>query len=457
MKFCTNCGSSNSPDTEFCSNCGEQLQNSNTLKQQPRPAKKSSFKKPMKRSVKILLILLFTLVVALVATHLILQSIYDPIRKINAMNDAYHKQDKKAFFDHFTYNDGTVASPENLYTAVSDYGWNDLRDELIFEAERMKSNKPMNVIYDSGEFILASKQPAKFGLYQNIQFTVVPTTVSVELPLKDTTFTFGGQEVHSNEDEELVIVGNFIPGQYDWEFLIDGGLIPMNGKGKQIIETTEGNEQTISPKWGITTVYIDSDLEDATVYINGKNTGKKVNELSEVYPAKINKQINMYAVGETDDGKEVQSKTVALNDTSIYLPFEHIQEAEMLEEVLEEVEEFYQNFREAYVDAVYYTDYDYIERFFRKGTHSHGSFGNFISELNTKPGYSYNFLTNEIISMTPLENHTFELIVLERFTYYSNAESPLLYERTKKYIISQTDDWYTIDSVSDLDTKRLKY
>lgn len=468
MKYCTECGKPNPEEADFCSNCGKTFQ-LNDAQQTATPAspppvapsvaQKSAVrpKQPMKKSSKFMLILVGIVAIGLISTHFILQNMYDPMKKIDSMNTAYNNQDHEAFFKQFTLKKGTIASADNFYALVSEYGWKDLRNELTYEAEKIKNKQPADMIYDTGEFISITKKPVILGLYQDVNFTILPTAVTVTPPLGNTTFHFGGEEITTAQAEESVLIGQFIPGEYEWSFESTSGMIPLSGKGLYSVTPSETNKHVLDIDRNFTTLYLSSDLEDATVYINGTSTKKKVSELKEISPAQLNKSTKIQAVSKDKNGKEVKSAEVPAVSEEIYLAFEHVQQEQQLTEEIAEVEDFYKSFRSDYQEAIYYADFSFIEDYFKTGSVIRNDYAKFVSDHTTIPGYAYEFLLNDVTSVTPQSPGSFELLSYEKFNYSSHEDPPLRYDRKKKYVISKVNGDYVIDAIIDLETKKTKY
>ncbi|VDG99154.1 Predicted membrane protein [Lysinibacillus sphaericus] len=464
MKFCTECGESISKEADFCTNCGKTFQKKETQQQTvppieppsqsipPRPSKKA-----MKKSNKIIGIIVGILAIAFISTHFTLKNVYDPLKKIDVMNTAYNNQDKEEFFKQFQLKKGTVADANNFYELVSQYGWTELRNQLTYEAQKIINKEPADMIYDKGEFISITKDPVLLGLYQDVDFTILPTTVSIQLPIANTTFKFGSQEVTTKRDDEQIQLGQYIPGEYEWSYETTSSLMPLSGNGTYTLSPSENNKQELDIDWGFTSLYLDADLEDAIVYINGTSTKKTVSELAELAPAQLNKSVKIQAVGKDKDGNEVKSAEIAADSQDIYLPFDHIQKEQQLSEHLEEVEQIYKSFRSDYADAIYYIDFSYIEDYFKNGSKIRNDYAKFVSDHSSISGYHYEFLLNDVTSITPLSSDTFELLAYEKFNFSSYNDDSLRYDRKKKYVISRVDDEYYIESIIDLETKKTKY
>lgn len=466
MKFCTKCGQKSDDQSTFCVNCGAPFSESKAIPNEPSeplhttPVQSDIAQAPVKkpnRKQKIGAIIAALAILLLVVAHFILSDLYDPVKKVQAMNEAYNSKDKEALFQQFTMKSDTVASAEDFYALVNEYGWTELRNQLMNEAEKVKAKQPTDIIYNKGEFISTNPKPQILGLYQDAEFRIIPTTVSIEAPYKNMNMTFGNQEVTSTEDEETIVLGDYLPGTYDWSYTYDEGLAPLSGSGTVDLDGQENNEQLVVPEWDFTTVTLDSDIKDAIVFINDQSTKKTVAELKELHPVQLDPSMKLHAVFTDTDGKAQTSEKVAMDTTSIYLPFDYIEKQQALENHEQTVKNLFRSFRNDYADAIYYADFDYIERYFKDGTKIKQDYAKFVYDHRNIPGYDYDFLLNDITSFKALSDTKFELYSFETFDFESNADDRVFYQRKKKYTISSIGDDFYIDSIVDLDTKKTVY
>ncbi len=464
MKFCTNCGGQNSEEVLFCTNCGKSLQNTQQKTPEENEPKLSTQnhreigpRKKLTTKQKWIFSISGIVFLVLVIVHFILSSIYDPTKQISAMNKAYNNQNKDAFFEEFYVKEGTEANAKNFYAMVKDYGWTNLRDQLTYEIERINKNENPDIIYNNGEFISVNSKPILFGLYNKVEFAVIPTEVYIYAPFKNMTIKFGDKEVVSKSEGEKVSLGKYIPGEYTWFYSYEDGYMPLADKGNVILNAQSENIAEIDIDWDFQTVYVDSDLEDAIVYVNGKSTEKKVSELRELYPAQLNSKIEIYAQSQDKDGKTVKSEVLPLDNDSIYLAFEHIRTEQQMAEYEDLIRNIYKNFRSDYASAIRYTNFDYIEDYFKEGSEIKKDYAKFVTDHDNIPGYNYDFLLNDITSFKTLSDKQFELQSFETFNYSSDKEGSVNYERKKKYIFSYENGKYFIDEIADLDTKKTKF
>lgn len=460
MRNCENCGKSSSEDALFCVNCGQHFQKDSTepaattSTQMKEEKSQSTFEnKPTKKN-KVLFSLLGVLALLAIIAHMVLSNIYDPAKRIQAMNNAYNTQDKEGFFNEFNVKKGTVANAQNFYTTVNDYGWTNLRDSLTYEVEKIKNNEPTNIIYHTGEFISVHNKPILFGLYHQVEFTIIPTEVSVYLPFKNMSIQFGDQKVSSDEDEQQLIIGYFIQGNYDWSYEYEDGLMPLSGKGSYTLHPQEDNMAVIDVDWDFITLTIESDVADAILYVDDQSTGKTVGELYEFYPAQIRPSSKIHAQVKDQDGNEVKSNVLPVDSDHLYLGFEHIQQEYRNAEHEDAIRRLFKNFRSDYQQAIYYTNFRYIEDYFKDGSQIKQDYAKFVTDHNKISGYHYEFLLNDITSFKAISDTKFELHSFETFNYTSADDGNIHYERKKKYTISYADGDYTIDEILDIDTKK---
>lgn len=479
MKFCKNCGQQSSDEAVFCTNCGETFQVEEASKpavttqtdtealsteassSQVRATETNSSpppipRKPIGKMQKALLSVFGIIILACIIAHLVVTNHFDPVKKIEAMNTAYNSKDKEAFFNAFHIKEGTVANAQDFYTTVNEYGWTHLRNSLTEEIGKIKNKEHMDIIYnDEGEFISLHKKPIFFGLYNEIEFNVIPVEVKVWAPFDNMTFRFADKEIVSKELDEEIVIGHFIPGTYEWSYEYED-IMPLSGKGSYAVHYNSDNTAYIDVDWDFTSVTIDSDLEDAIVYVGGKSTGKKVSEMAYLYPAQVNPSIEVFAMAKDKDGNEVKSDVLAMDADYIYLPFEYFQQEQRLAEQEEEIRATYKRFRSDYASAINYTNFGYIDDYFKEGSKIKKDYAKFVVDHDEIPGYYYEFILNDIISFKEISDNKFELQTFETFNFSSDADGSLHYERKKKYVFSYIRDEIFIDEIVDLDTKKTK-
>ncbi|MFT9818438.1 TcaA 3rd/4th domain-containing protein [Lysinibacillus sp. NPDC056185] len=78
-------------------------------------------------------------------------------------------------------------------------------------------------------------------------------------------------------------------------------------------------------------IHLTSDIEDAIVFINGKSTGKKAQDVK-LFAAKLDDSVKVYAVKKGQDRQEEKSEIITLNNTENHLQFTSVQAKQKVEE-----------------------------------------------------------------------------------------------------------------------------
>lgn len=467
MQHCVNCGEKNTEEAKFCVHCGFNFEEKKPIEtiETNEPALAASsvsteqvVREPrkMSRKQKALYSTVGALALLAIIAHLIMSSLFDPMKKIQAMNEAYNQQDKEALFTEFNIPKGTVGDADVFYSLVKEYGWVSLRDSLTYEVGKLKNKQPTDIIYNRGELIVVEQKPILLGLYNKVNFTLIPTEVSVYAPFKDMVITLGGHEVTSEEDEKEIVVGKFIPGEYEWSYEYEGKLMPLVGAGTTNVYAQEDNHALVEFDWNFQTLYVDANIADAVVYIDGKSTKKTVEELEEIYPAQIRSNIDIYAEVEDADGNIQKSDVLQMDDEYLQLTFAHVEKEDELKMHEEEVRRLFKDFRADYEHAIDYTNIDYIDGYFKDGSKIKRDYAKFIIDHRGIPGYRYDFQLNDIKSFKVVSDTKFEVYSFETFDFSSDEEPTTHYEREKKYVISHEKDAYYIEEITNLDTKKTK-
>jgi len=135
----------------------------------------------------------------------------------------------------------------------------------------------------------------KWVLFDYYTIRVQPAYVEVTSNLEKADVYIDNQKVDTikNADESQT-VGPFLPGEHEMKLSTKGdyGTVEM----KQTIESTDGDEVTSADfDWGNHYVSLYSDYFDGTVFVNGKSTGKTVEELGYIGPINLDGSVKIHA------------------------------------------------------------------------------------------------------------------------------------------------------------------
>lgn len=459
MKTCRNCNHELQPNTKFCLNCGAPIEEADQLGQNKRSnSKKLGMKK------KIGIISAIVVVIAVIATHFIIKSMLDPVKTIKNMQTAYTQQNYSKFIHYFTLPDDVQSDNKGFYQYMDSNDWSSIRQQMLIDAKKVENGGIVDIITDDNgnKIVSVEEEPFLGGLYHRIKFRLHPVSVSVEAPYDDFTFSVGDKSIKTVAEKKEKL-GYFLPGSYEWQTNVKNEYIDISRKGNFKVKSNGKNTFTLKPELKVSMVKLTSDVKDATVFINGKSTGKTANKLSEIGPLPLDGSVKVYAKGKDDSGKMVKSDELKVENEEENIQFAFYQkkleekaqqeeEREYLEENRSEIQSFLEDFRDAYQDALDYRDFSYISSYFQEGE-AKEDIQNHVED--TEDDQSYNFQDINIEDIKLLADNVFQVKTNEEFQF-SGDDDYWQYERVKTYIIVKDASEFSIKDIKYNNTNKYK-
>ena len=159
-----------------------------------------------------------------------------------------------------------------------------------------------------------------------------------------------GKEIGEIDDEYMLEYGPILPGKHTIELKYDGDYIELEEEDEVIFldkyESTIYHSIYLDGDY----VWIDSDYPEADLLINGKDSGKTIEELDYLGPVPLDGSIVLQA--KLDIGEEIlESEEVIVDDDYIYLefvddieePYDFYEEELFLEDALYELMDSYEH------------------------------------------------------------------------------------------------------------------
>lgn len=473
MQFCINCGSEISTNHPFCTNCGvvqHQQADKPTLTpnveltqeievtmnegrgQAPNP------KKPMSKKTKIGIGIAAAICVGLFGTKYVLDSQNDPQKTLNDMNRAFVQGEMESFYEYFEIPENTIGSAETFYEWFDDEDWKDILsdiEESLKGIERGRGIEAIDIGYEDA--LILKEEKVLFGLSKKVVFEIKPLTVSLSSNLVGAELTVNKKTIKTTD--KLVELGNFIPGQYEVAMAYKGDYAELKDKYTMHISSYDGQEVEKYIEIDYDKVHIESDVEDAILYINDKSTKKKLSELNEIYPVTLDGKTKVHLVYKDQNGKEIKSSVYPIDSAYMNIEFDEVEEIDeksLTNDVQGDYRSSYQQYRSNFEKALNAVDFSYVESYFIEDSQMMRDYKTFVEDHSSIAGSNYDFISNEIGSETLLENGDIELTINEIFDYYSNEDGTYHYDRDKRYVIRMTDEGMKIISIEDIGTKKNK-
>ncbi|WP_332649342.1 TcaA NTF2-like domain-containing protein [Lysinibacillus sp. 54212] len=471
MRTCTVCGAQAKDNQNFCLECGNTLQPLPASKeqqaldhnQQPTP-QKNLVKTPMKKSTKILLGVIAGLAVFIGIAHFIIESTLDPSKQLSELNKAFVDENYSAFTSSFTFPKGTIVDEKAFYTYLEENNWqHDIRDELKDRIEKIKSDDFIDPILDSNDNKLITVKEESFLLfYKKVVFQVNPVRVKASTNIDKVTISYGDsfEDVIGTKNKSI---GKFAPGNITFKVNLKDDYFEQEIKQKHSIAGNGKNKTEIYFDFEEQLVTLTSDVPEAIVFINGENTKKTAEEIS-LFAAPLDGSVEIYAESEDANGKKVKSEMLALKAEDSHIKYGAIQEQKQKEEkkkeAVEAAEDFldsysedardlYYAFRDDYSYAVNQANFDYVQRYFIHNSQLQKDYVEFVVDHQNLGYYSYNFVSNEITDIQPLNEKSLTVDTIEIFEFYSEEDGTWYYERNKRYVVELVNSELRISGITD--------
>ncbi|MBP1971138.1 putative membrane protein YvbJ [Virgibacillus natechei] len=477
MNYCTACGTKLTADQHFCTECGVKQspaedhtiagkttpENVPTqpVEQQTRSDRQP--RKPMTKRTKILIGLATGIILLLFGTHQFLSSYFDPMKDLQAIDSTVSGNDIDAFINHVNVVESAILDEESYFHYIRDNEWDGAREQYVQILDDQEENpSPLDQTIHSrdGEKLFTVKtEPLVFGLYSTYSLEAIPTKLTVSSSMKDTEITVSdkSETIQAEEPEEFA---NIYPGTYTISGAAQNDFGSFTYENTMIIHAAAEHNQAI--EFATNTFGFNTNMPEATLFVNGNDTELSLNELDQLGPFPEDSDIEMYAEWENSAGTMIQSETVTPEDSSMFggISF-YFDEADLQEETelaSAEIEnddagEMVLDFRDAYEDAVNNKDFNSIEPFLKSGSEVDDELRTYIGDLQDTD-YHYDFTSNEILDVEDVDESTVEVTTNELFTFTNHLDDVTDYDREKVYTVIMEDETYKITEITYEETNR---
>lgn len=470
MTICLVCGNDNPPTNKFCQECGTPLQpaeptvqeiqqevsSTNTVQiepeqlmeqvEQPTTTRREASSKKMSTKKKVLVSSLLTVAVILLVSHLLIKNAIDPYKQLSEANRAFAAKDASTFMEYFDLDDDIISDKDSLYQYMKDEDWTDYISpeikKMIQQVESGQYPKPYKDSYGNNLISVVDEKYLLF--YKKVKVQLEPVNVSASSSIDLTDITFGDDKTATLKDAAKKI-GKFTPGTHSFNVKLKDDFSEQTvAMEKEIIGEGE-NKSNIYFDFDDQTLSLESDYSDAIIFIDGKSTDKKAEDLT-IYTVPLDGSVEIHA---EYDGKK--SETVKVTDTYVHIPFEDVQKkmkeqelqakkeeaiADFKSEYEDSARDLFYNFRDDYYYAVSNGDFSYVSDYFADGTQLKDDYRKFVIDHNDFDfSYNYDFISNDISNLVAVNENTFQLFSYEVFDFFTSTDDNWHYERQKKYTL----------------------
>ncbi|WP_078543527.1 zinc ribbon domain-containing protein [Litchfieldia alkalitelluris] len=324
MKFCTSCGAKKVDDTPFCNECGHKFEEQPVKKtrenknQIPSWSAFSLKKKLIIGGVLAILIIGFAL-------YKVGDSLTDKTKLMASFTEHLENGDVKELTAMLDSGDESLTMTEDHVKDLIAFIKEDpyLEEEILAQLREnakaggfsLNSSMEASGEYDylGQQLITFEKRGKKFFIYDNYDFVVQPLSISGYTNYDDLTFFVDGEEVKSPVIEDgYVTLGSFLPGNYKVKAVLSTDFVELEKEVDVSLYYTSEYDLTLD----IDYVDVYSNVADATVLVNGKDTGLKLNSDKEVEvgPVLLDGSMNIQIEKDTPIGKLKSAEVSIDND-----------------------------------------------------------------------------------------------------------------------------------------------
>ncbi|MFG6147838.1 TcaA NTF2-like domain-containing protein [Halobacillus sp. B23F22_1] len=469
MKYCTECGYSLLKEQAFCISCGVKCIDGST-QQNPQPTRKMrSTRKPLKKGKKIVMGSIIALAVLLFTAHQFISEKMDPMIMVMEMDRAISNNDAHAFFEHIELEEKALINKKDFLAYIEESGWAHIERQL----RNVVAGKEDNLLikdYEGNELFTLKKDHLFAEMYPTYKIIAKPHPIKAVTNFSPTKLNVEEQSVKIEEGEEKEVFQAY-PGTYEVKGEAENAFGVFEYKDEIYVNLNDESLSTISINFPDKRYTIQTDQSDATLFINGKSTGKTLSEFKELGPFPDEEEVFMYAERTDKDGEVQRTEEISQYYTNGgSLPFKFnkreyefpdLEYEKEVEEVTIEEENFRSDeasqhvlaFRDAYENALNEVDYSYISSYLAEDSDAASELQDYLIEIEHQ-GFWFTFTSNEVVSTEQLDETTFLVTTNEGFTFTDYEGNETIYDRVKDYEVTTTEQGFKITIIDINETNR---
>lgn len=329
MNFCINCGLRLHQATHFCLNCGKKnsAKSSELIPSSPTAEqKRSKLKLQLPKKQAYLYYLIGGFGALFLVCHLTLSYMASPDRKVKAFEEVLLQGDAQALYDSLAIEQNVAGSPEQLLAFLVSEDIHSAIDNLANTANQAAHTKSDqhwgNELFKSGNLLTIRHKKLLF--YDTIELAPFIVEMKLEVP-QESTFTLLDKE-YAAENDQVVDIGTFIPGDYDISYDAHFTFVPVRGSSTLSVTPADGKRQSVKLENVVKgeTIKLRSQY-DGILYINGKSTNYYVSEIGSLTPVSFNEKLKLKVVTMDTNGNEMHSNELPMTSNELVFHFPAIE------------------------------------------------------------------------------------------------------------------------------------
>ncbi|MFJ8245983.1 zinc ribbon domain-containing protein [Peribacillus asahii] len=364
--LCNNCGEKVKKEQTFCTSCGASIQQLERIVQQRSEGRVPvSFLKSKKS--KILAISGLLVVVLGFGGYTTTQALNKPVKTVEKFEKAVETNNAKDLAGLLNSGQELMEVEEADAKMLLRY-FEENPDMLVETKSSLRKESQLlentNLIRANNEGLLKLvESKKKWGIINQYGLSFEPVYIKIHTNQDQTVLSINDKEQGELKESDEKTVGPLLPIEHEVKGSYKGQYATVTDTVE--VNPAEEDTQKISVELDLTgnKVSLYSNMNQATVFINGKSTGKTVEELDTIGPVSTDGSVKIYAQAKVE-GKTLKSETVAVTESSeevdLYIDDSAIREA--AEKKAAQVAAAAEAEQEAIleIESVIYDHYNYI-------------------------------------------------------------------------------------------------
>ncbi|WP_368895218.1 zinc ribbon domain-containing protein [Priestia megaterium] len=323
MGYCRECGHQLTNEHEFCPECGHPVErkaaSSEGAESQSHVEPASSSVEETRQSVKPSNKKTKAITISVVAAAAILGGAYYGIDKTimapKAVSEGFVTAVKGNDVSKVKgyVNDGQTklkANDEQTKSFITYLNENpdvmkSISEGLAADSKALSSGAPSE---EHSSYAKLEQDGKKWGIFDHYTVQIAPVYAKVQSTENATTVYIDGQKAASVSSDSSKKIGPLLPGTH----AVKGEVKNDYGKveNEQKIDATDG-EVNVDFDWSDYAVYVSSDYDDATLFVNGKDTKTEIGDIDYLGPLPMDGSVKLYAKREFDS-EEKKTEEVSI-------------------------------------------------------------------------------------------------------------------------------------------------
>ncbi|MED3865154.1 zinc ribbon domain-containing protein [Priestia megaterium] len=180
---------------------------------------------------------------------------------------------------------------------------------------------------DHSSYAKLEQDGKKWGIFDHYTVQVNPVYAKVQSTEDATAVYIDGKKAGTVSSDSSKKIGPFLPGTHT----VKGEVQNDYGKveNEQEIEAANGEDVNMEFDWSDHAVYVSSDYDDATLFVNGKDTKTEIGDIDYLGPLPMDGSVKVYAKRKFDSGeKKTEEVSIKKGIEDITLNFDEENTAE---------------------------------------------------------------------------------------------------------------------------------